>query len=85
MVFLYLWQVEATLYLQCTGFSLQWLLLLQIIGAGHSGSIVVVLRLSCPTACGIVPFPDQGLNLCPLYWQVDSLPLDHQGSSRVHL
>ena len=28
--------------------------------------------------CGI--FPDQGLNPCPLYWQVDSYPLYHQGS-----
>ena len=34
--------------------------------------------LSCPTACGI--FPDQGLNPCPLHWQVESQPLDHQGS-----
>ena len=25
-------------------------------------------------------FPDQGLNLCLLYWQADSLPLSHQGS-----
>ena len=29
-------------------------------------------------ACGI--FPDQGSNLCPLYWQADSYPLYHQGS-----
>ena len=29
-------------------------------------------------ACGI--FRDQGLNLCPLHWQVDSYPLHHQGS-----
>ena len=29
-------------------------------------------------ACGI--FLDQGLNPCPLHWQVDSHPLDHQGS-----
>ena len=32
--------------------------------------VVVVLGLSCPTACGI--FPDQESNLCPLHWQVDS-------------
>lgn len=25
-------------------------------------------------------FPDQGLNLCPLRWQVDSYLLDYQGS-----
>ena len=24
-------------------------------------------------------FPDQGSNLCLLHWQVDSLPLSHQG------
>ena len=34
--------------------------------------------LSCSVACGI--FPDQGLNPCPLHWQVDSQPLRHQGS-----
>ena len=34
--------------------------------------------LGCPTACG--NFPDQGSNLCPLHWQTDSQPLDHQGS-----
>ena len=34
-------------------------------------SVVVALGLSCPTACGI--FLDQGLNLCPLHWQADSL------------
>ena len=31
-----------------------------------------------PVGCEI--FPDQGSNPCPLLWQVDSLPLDHQGS-----
>ena len=34
--------------------------------------------LSCFVACGI--FSDQGSNLCPLHWQVDSQPLQHQGS-----
>ena len=34
--------------------------------------------LSCSTACGI--FLDQGLNLCLLHWQADSLPLRHQRS-----
>ena len=32
-------------------------------------------KLSCSVACGI--FPDQGLNLCLLNWQADSLPLSH--------
>ena len=37
---------------------------------GVRASVVVAHGLSCSTACGI--FPDQGLNLCPLNWQVDS-------------
>ena len=40
----------------------------------------MIHRLSCTSACGI--FPDQGLNPCLLHWQVDSLPLSHQGSPR---
>ena len=68
------------------GFLWWWLLWLQSTGSGaralqqlqHGGSVVVVCGLSCPSACGI--FPDQGYNLCPLRWQVDSEPLDHQGS-----
>ena len=43
-----------------------------------TGSVVVVHRLSRSVACGI--FSDQGSNLCPLKWQADSQPLDHQGS-----
>ena len=38
----------------------------------------MVHGLSCSEACGI--FPDQGWNLCLQHWQVDSLPLSHQGS-----
>ena len=38
-------------------------------------------RLSCSTACGILP--DQGLNPCFLHWQADSHPLCHQGSSSI--
>ena len=33
----------------------------------------------CSEAYGI--FPEQGSNLCPLHWQMDSYPLEHQGSS----
>ena len=44
----------------------------------ETGSTVVVHRLSCSAACGI--FQGQGLNLCFLHWQEDSLPLSHQGS-----
>ena len=35
----------------------------------HLGSFVTHW-LSCSEACGI--FPDQGLNLCPLHWRVNS-------------
>ena len=45
---------------------------------GAGASLVVVHGLSCSVTCGI--FLDQESNLCPLHWQVDSKPLDHQGS-----
>ena len=62
---------------------------LQSTGSRHAGlsscgtraSVVVAHRLSCSAACGI--FPDQGSNLCPLPWQVDSQPLRHQGNPTV--
>ena len=37
---------------------------------GNLPSLVVVYKLSCPTACGI--FLDKGLNPCPPHWQADS-------------
>ena len=58
------------LFTAVSGFSLQWLLLLQSMGSRHAGSVVVVHGLSCSAACGI--FLDQGSNPCPLHWQVDS-------------
>ena len=45
--------------------------------AAALGLVVVAHGLSCPVACGI--FSDQGLNLCPLHWQV-YYPWCHQGS-----
>ena len=45
---------------------------------GHMGLIVAAYSFSHPMACGT--FPNQGSNLCPLHWQVDSQPLNHQGS-----
>ena len=45
--------------------------------------MVVAHRLSCSVAYGI--FLDQGANPCPLHWQVDSLPLSHQGSLSKYL
>ena len=86
-------QARAPLWLRCSGFSLQQLLLLWIRGSRalglsncgslvleHQGSIVVVYGPSCSTAGRI--FLDQGLNLCPLHLQGDFLPLVHQGSLR---
>ena len=55
-------------------------LLLWSTGSRRTGSVVVAHGPSCSVACGI--FPDQGMNLCPLHWQVDSQPLSHQGSPR---
>ena len=52
-------------------------------GLQSTGSVVVAHRLSCSVVCGI--FLDQGLNPCPLHWQVDSQPLCHQGSPRDFL
>ena len=43
-----------------------------------TASVVMILGLSCSTACGI--FPEQGSNPCTMHWQVDSYPLHHQGS-----
>ena len=45
---------------------------------GARASVVVAHGLSCPVPSGV--FLDQGSNLCPLHWQVDSWPLDHQES-----
>ena len=42
------------------------------------GSVLVVHGLSGPVTVGV--FPDQGFNPCPLHWQADSSPLDHQRS-----
>ena len=65
--------------LWCTGFSWWWLVLLAEHGlSGTWASLAVTHGLRCSTACGI--FLDQGLNLCLLHWQADSLPLSHQGS-----
>ena len=49
---------------------------------GMRASVAVARRLSCSNTCGI--FPDQGSNTCPLHWQMNSYPLDHQRSSREH-
>ena len=50
---------------------------------GTRASVVGAHWLSCSMACGI--FLDQGSSPCPLDWQVDSQPLDHQGILRTFL
>ena len=50
-------------------------------GLWSVGSAVAAHRLSCPAPRRI--FLDQELNPCPLHWQVDSLPLDHQGKIQL--
>ena len=66
--------------LQCAGCSLRWLPLLRSMGARPCGSVVVVLGLSFPKACGI--FPDQRSGPCPLPWQEGSQLWNHQGNQR---
>jgi len=60
--------------LGCAGFS-SWCVGSVVTAPDRSGisSAVVVHRLSCSGACEI--FLGQGLNLCLLHWQADSLPL----------
>ena len=67
-----------TLQWLLAGFLSQWLLVLRStgsrpVGFASCGPQAYLLRGRCNT-------PDQGLNLCPLHWQADSQPLDHQGS-----
>ena len=60
--------------MQCSGFSCS--------GAqppGHLSCSSCGEGLSCSAACGILP--DQGLNLCLLRWQADSVPLSPQECS----
>ena len=44
---------------------------------------MVAHRPSCSEACGI--FPDQGLNLCLLRWQVDFFTMEPPGKPSVIL
>ena len=45
-------------------------------------ALVAEHGLGCSVACGI--FLDPGSNPCPLSWQADSQPLDHQESPHRH-
>ena len=53
-------------------FYVYWLQQLQC-SLQKKGSVVVAQGFSCSEACRI--FPNQGLNMYPLQWQVDSVPL----------
>ena len=55
-----------------------WVQWFRLTGLQSAGSVVVVHGLTCSAARGNLP--DQGLNLCLLHWQADSLPLSHQGT-----
>ena len=52
-------------------------------GLQSTGSTVEANGLSCSMAHGV--FPDQGSKPCRLHWQVDSLPLSHQGSTSNYI
>ena len=96
--FLQLQPAGAALQLWRIGLQLRWLLLLSM-GSGlqqlqcmgaivaglvlwSTGSIVVAHVFSFSKACGILL--DQGSNLSFLHWEVDSLPLSHQGSPQIN-
>ena len=71
----------------CGGFSCcrvqalgTWASVVAALRLQSTGSAVVVHRLSWPHSLACRIFPDQELNQCPLHWQVDSQPLNHQGS-----
>ena len=67
----------AALQLRCTSSSLQWFLCGgRARGLSGTGSVVAAHSCCSFTTCGI--FLSQGPCLLP--WQVDSLPLSHQGS-----
>ena len=62
----------ATLQLRCLGFPCRGAQALDMWAQDlqRMGSAVAVRGLTCSTAWGV--FPDEGSNLCPLHWQVDS-------------
>ena len=66
------WPLVSEHGLQACGLQQLWLVGSAVVARGlqSAGSVVVAHGLSCSAACGI--FPGQGLNPCPLRWQVDS-------------
>ena len=60
-----------------------WVSVVMADGLSSCGSWALAHKLSYSKACGILL--DQGLNLCLLHWQADSLLLSHQGSPHKFL
>ena len=77
LLFIYLW-LHWVFIAAHRLLSLLWPLLLQSTGSRCVDAVVATHRLSYSKASG--SFLGQGLNLCPLDWQVDSYPLYHKGS-----
>ena len=80
--FLQLQRVEATFWLRRVA-SVLWSTECRVLpapGLQNAGSVVVAPGLTCCAAWGV--FPHQGMSPCLLHMQVDSLPLNHQGSPR---
>ena len=59
---------------------------LQTVGRrGASGDGALKFGLFSIVYRGMWNLPRQGSNPCPLRWQVDSSPLDHQGSPNLEV
>ena len=76
--------------LECTGFSLWWLLLLWLVDSiehrlSSAGTQAQMLRGMWTRDGPLMDLLGQRWNLCPLHWQVDSQPLDHQRSPKYVL
>ena len=70
-----------TLWLRHAVVSLGWLLLLRSADSRACG----LQRLWCTGSSAPGIFPDQGWDLRLLHWQVDFLPLSHQGSPHISI
>ena len=86
---------EGSSSLQSLGFSLQWLLLFESTGSREAdfiswGPWALEHRVSSCSArtlllCSIWDLPGPGVKPCKLHWQVDSSPLDQQGSLPIFI
>ena len=85
--FIQLQQAGATLWLWRMGFILQWLLFLQSMALESGFSSYSSCGARAQLLCGMWDLPGPGIKVvsCPLHWQVDSEPVDHQGSPQSTL